>query len=79
MTDFYQPLDRKVFGVLKAKAQCNFRLRQKGNNELRATKSEACQEIFAAWEGLNQCIIGCSREIYTENSEEMPVKLESYI
>ena len=72
MTDFYQPLDRKVFGVVKAKARKFFRQRHSKESHIKGTKLEACQDMIAAWEGVARTVISSAWEIYTENADEIP-------
>ena len=75
MTDFYQPLDRKVFGVLKAKARKVFRQRHSKEPHIKGTKLEACQDMVAAWEGLANTVISSAWEIFTENKDEIPAEI----
>ena len=72
LTDFYQPLDRKIFGILKAKARKFFRMRHNGDQELKATKKEACEDIVAAWEGLGSYYVGSAWKIYVEDIDMIP-------
>ena len=54
ITDIYQQLDRKIFGVVKAKARKLFRLRNQVGKPLHATKKkEACEDMISAWEGIS--------------------------
>lgn len=78
MTDFYQPLDRKIFGVLKAKARKLFRQRHAGDSSIHGTKQEACADMVAAWESLSRYSLVSSWDLYTdvENPDEIPAVLE---
>lgn len=72
LTDYYQPLDRTIFGILKAKARKLFRVRQQGEADLSATKADACQDMIAAWEGISYIHISQAWELYTEEAETVP-------
>ena len=48
LTDTYQPLDRSIFGVLKAKARRYFRMRYSHTNNIDITKKEAVQDFVGA-------------------------------
>jgi hypothetical protein len=49
MTDQFQPLDRKIFGVLKAHAKHLFLQRIKERPRLGRTKGDAVQDLVEAW------------------------------
>ena len=53
MTDTYQPLDRKIFGLMKAHARKLFRLAIRDDPEMRRTKKDACAEMVRCWELLS--------------------------
>ena len=76
MTDYYQPLDRKIFGILKAKARKFFRKRNSGETTLKATKIEACTDMIAAWEGITRAAVGSEWEIYTDEDAFCPTEEE---
>ncbi|KAH0803495.1 DDE superfamily endonuclease containing protein [Histomonas meleagridis] len=63
MTDEFQPLDRRVFGCLKATARYLFRKEYNQNNEKKFTKLQA-QCMVWAWEHLQPNIIQESWSIY---------------
>jgi hypothetical protein len=64
MTDEFQPLDRKVFGILKAYGKLLF-LRQTTTFVGRRTKQNAVQDLMAAWERLQPTSIEAAWDIYT--------------
>ncbi|KAH0794538.1 DDE superfamily endonuclease containing protein [Histomonas meleagridis] len=64
MTDEFQPLDRRVFGCLKATARYLFRKEYNQNNEKKFTKLQAAQCMVWAWEHLQPNIIQESWSIY---------------
>jgi hypothetical protein len=49
MTDAFQPLDRKVFGVLKAYAKRLFLQSITRNPGMMRTKSDAAHDLVTAW------------------------------
>ena len=64
MTDEFQPLDRRVFGCLKATARYLFRKEYNQNKEKKFTKLKAAQCMVWAWEHLQPNIIQESWSIY---------------
>jgi hypothetical protein len=64
MTDQFQPLDRKIFGVLKASAKSLFFRRVNKNPEARRTKIDAVQDLINAWENLARTTIEKAWDIY---------------
>jgi hypothetical protein len=52
MTDIYQPLDRKVFRVLKAYAKRLIMQRANNNPAATRTESDAFQDLVATWANL---------------------------
>lgn len=77
MTDKYQPLDRRIFGPLKAKARKYFRLRHKAGNIINGSKREACQDMIAAWESISVHMVQSAWHIYVENEELSLQKIEN--
>lgn len=76
MTDVYQPLDRKIFGVMKAKARKMFRQRHTLGQPITATKLDACQDMCSAWESVGYVALSSAWSIYVENSEQTPIEAE---
>ena len=70
MTDELQPLDKKIFGPMKAYARYLFRNRFKNietdKREERRTKKDACQDMVCAWERLSADTIQGAFEHFTE-------------
>lgn len=64
MTDEFQPLDRNVFGCLKATARYLFRKEYNQSKEKKFTKLHAAQCMVWAWEHLQSHIIQESWSIY---------------
>jgi hypothetical protein len=52
MTDQFQPLDRKIFGGLKASAKSLFFRPVNKNLKVRQTKIDAVQDLISAWVNL---------------------------
>ena len=77
MTDVYQPLDRRVFGPLKAKARKFFRQRNHLGQPLKATKSDAFQDMCRAWESVTSFLVLSAWSIYVEDEDESPEKKEN--
>jgi hypothetical protein len=71
LTDELQPLDRRVFGCLKAKAKAIFHLRTMENPFIERTTLEAVQDMVAAWEVLDECTIEEGWAIYDERLESI--------
>jgi hypothetical protein len=65
MTDEFQPLDRKVFGILNAYGKMLF-LRRLTEFASRRTKRHAVQDLIAAWEHLSPTPIEAAWEIYQQ-------------
>jgi hypothetical protein len=63
LTDEFQPLDRKVFGILKAYGKMLF-LRRLTTFVGRRTKQNAVQDLMAAWEHLWVTSIEAAWEVY---------------
>jgi hypothetical protein len=63
MTDEFQPLDRKVFGILKAHGKMLF-LRHSTEFVGRRTKQNAVQDLITAWDQLSPTPIEGAWEIY---------------
>lgn len=76
MTDKYQPLDRRIFGPLKAKARKFFRMRHKAGSIINGSKQEACQDMIAAWESIGVGMVQSAWSIYVEDEENSPEKIE---
>ena len=66
LTDVYQPLDRRIFGILKAKARRYFRMRYSQCENIETTKKDAVQDFIAAWESITHENIGDAWDIYHE-------------
>jgi hypothetical protein len=64
MTDVYQSLGRRVFGMLKAYAKRLFRRPVDMNPGMRRSKADAVQDLIAAWEGLRDRTIEEAWDIY---------------
>ena len=77
MTDVYQPLDRRVFGPLKAKARKFFRQRNHLGQPLKATKLDACQDMCRAWESVTSYLVLSAWSIYVEDEDASPEKKEN--
>jgi hypothetical protein len=65
MTDVYHPLDRRALEVLKASAKRLFRRHVDRNPAMRRSKSDAVQDLVAAWEGLRDTTIEEAWDIYS--------------
>ena len=76
LTDAYQPLDRRIFGVLKAKARRYFRMRYSESIDIETTKIAAAQDFVAAWEAITVENIGESWDIYQETMLDFSFKNE---
>jgi hypothetical protein len=64
MTDAYQPLDRKIFGVLKGYAKRLFLRRMTTDPGGGRTKGDAVQDLIAAWAELSPTTIEKAWEVY---------------
>ena len=71
-TDVYQPLDRKIFGPLKALARKFFARRQSRGKPISATKLDACQDMVAAWEHVTPAHIPDAWDIYLDDEDSVP-------
>jgi hypothetical protein len=65
-TDVLQPLDRRVFGVLKGQARRLFHRRVSEDYLHRCTKSEACEDLMVAWAHLSREDLLRSWDLYDE-------------
>ena len=65
MTDAFQPLDRKIFGIVKAFAKRLYRQRIKNSNGI-IKKADACQDMISAWNQIQDCSILDAWDIYDE-------------
>ena len=63
MTDEFQPLDRKIFGIVKAYAKNLYRQRIKNGID-NITKSGACQDMIKAWDLVKDSSILDAWDIY---------------
>jgi hypothetical protein len=70
MTDALQPLDRSVFGALKAHARRLFRLRVRDNPMLHCTKLDAAQEMVSTWKLVSATTLAAGWAIYKGESWE---------
>lgn len=68
-TDALQPLDRRVFGSIKATAKAIFRMRGYGD-EMRRTMKMAVEDMIAAWESLKTHTIESAWSIYHSDDED---------
>ncbi len=69
-TDKYQPLDRKVFGALKATARHLIRERLSENSEFQFTKQNSVSDLICSWEQLTVDTVLDSWDFY-----EMEIEL----
>ena len=65
MTDAFQPLDRKIFGIVKAHAKRLYRQRVKASNGI-ITKKDACQDMISSWNMIHDSSILDAWDIYSE-------------
>jgi hypothetical protein len=63
-TDVPQPLDRRVFGVLKSQAIRLFHRRVNEDHLHRRTKSEACEDVVTAWASLSHEVLLTIWDLY---------------
>ena len=63
-TDKYQPLDRKIFGPLKATARHLISIKLSENMEDKITKKDAVSNLIFSWEHLNMDNVVESWDIY---------------
>jgi hypothetical protein len=56
-TDEFQPLDRAVFGILKAQAKRLFHARFHVNSYGRGTKQEAIADMITGWSLLGEPVV----------------------
>jgi hypothetical protein len=66
LTDEYQPLDRAVFGVVKAQLKCLFHARFHLNPYERRTKQDAVADMVSAWSLLGESAIDAAWDVYNE-------------
>jgi hypothetical protein len=71
LTDELQPLDRKMFGVLKAKAKALFRRRLHDDPSAKRTKRDGVADMIRAWENLSNTVIEEAWS-YGHDEEEFP-------
>jgi hypothetical protein len=67
LTDEFQPLDRAVFGVLKAQAKRLFHARFHANPYGRRTKREAVADMITTWSLLGKSVIENAWDIYIQS------------
>jgi hypothetical protein len=65
MIDMYQPLDRRVFEVLKAYAKTLVPRQIDRNPDVKRFKGKAVQGLIAAWDGLRDIVIEEAWDIYS--------------
>ena len=70
MTDTYQPLDRRVFGVLKQYLRLLWRREYLANPLQKFTKKKAVQLLIPAWERISPYIIQAGWSVYNESDDE---------
>jgi hypothetical protein len=63
-TDLLQPLDRRVFGVLKAKARRHWRLRYHNRLGGKTTHAELIQDLMKSWDEVDEDAIGSAWSVY---------------
>lgn len=68
-TDKYQPLDRTIFGPLKATARHLILKRLSENPEIKITKKDSVSDLIYSWEHLNNDNIVESWDIYDDPVE----------
>lgn len=66
MTDEFQPLDRRVFGCLKASGKAAFRKLYRTNPEQKFTTQSAVECLVKAWGNLSDKVLTEAWDIYTE-------------
>jgi hypothetical protein len=66
LTDEFQPLDRTVFGVLKAQAKRSFHTRFHANPYGRGAKQEIVAEMITAKSVLGASVIEDAWDIYAQ-------------
>jgi hypothetical protein len=77
-TDQLQPLDRRVFGALKATAKHLYLMRTRGAGFVaKITKPEAVGMLLKAWKTLSKTVIESAWEIYEINEGQFAVEDES--
>jgi hypothetical protein len=82
-TDYYQPLDRRVFGCLKATARGYYLRNAMDGEKSPLTKKDAVAILIKSWEKLSECAMESAWRIYREDgnesdySENEPVRFES--
>lgn len=67
LTDKFQPLDRRVFGCLKATARHIFYEQMLENPEMEFTKQKAVESLIYSWEHLSQEVIEDAWSIYLDD------------
>ena len=70
MTDHYQPLDRRVFGVLKQYMRLLWRRQYMTDPCQRFSKSKAVQLLVPAWERISPQIIRSGWSVFNEGDED---------
>ena len=70
LTDKWQPLDRRVFGVLKAYARRLFRERTEFAETKGRTRPEAVQDLLAAWSRISKNLILDAWKIYRTDEDD---------
>ena len=69
MTDAYQPLDRRVFGVLKQYLRLLWRRAYHEDPDQRFNKQKAVQLLVPAWERISPQLVMEGWSVYEEDSE----------
>ena len=64
LTDEYQPLDRRVFGVMKQVLRKLWREAYIYDSSLKFTKKKAMEFLIPAWERISPVVLEKSWEIY---------------
>jgi hypothetical protein len=70
LTDEFQPLDRPVFGVLKAQAKRLFQDRFHTNSDSRRTKQEAFTDVLTACPLLGESAVEHAWDIYIQRTPD---------
>jgi hypothetical protein len=63
-TDRLQPLDRRVFGVLKAYAREQWRIRYHATGDAKTKRKTIAENLVAAWDCITDDVIAAAWDIY---------------
>ena len=70
MTDAYQPLDRRVFGVLKQYLRLLWRKEYFANPSQKFTKQKAVELLIPAWERISPYLVRSGWAIYDDDDDQ---------